>query len=208
MNSIKKRKELKMQKQLEMQKERELQARINIKRTLGMMKRQESKLDSFKKDYIEKAKNAALVGNNQTYQLAKTGLKLCITKQRFLDTMISNFEIAMQVNDMNKVIGEFMKSINVISDQMKSITTSLDMTKAQAAYDNALANNAGQYEALDAFLNNAVDSIENMDDVSGFVSDEEIDKLISTSAVDSESSLDQEIDARIQQIKDKMSENL
>ena len=100
-----------------------------------------------------------------------------------------------------------MNSINILSDQMKNITSSLDMTKAQAAYENALANNAGQYEALDAFLNNAVDSIENMDDVSGYVSDEEIDKLISNSAVDSESDLDKEIDARIQQIKSKISEN-
>ena len=207
MKSIKLKKEMKRQQELEKQKEKELQARINIKRTLGMMKKQESKLDVFKNDYIEKARKAALVGNNQTYQLAKTGLKLCITKQRFLDTMISNFEIAMQINDMNKVIGEFMNSINILSDQMKNITSSLDMTKAQAAYENALANNAGQYEALDAFLNNAVDSIENMDDVSGYVSDEEIDKLISNSAVDSESDLDKEIDARIQQIKSKISEN-
>ncbi len=199
-----KRKTLKMEKIENEKREKELQARINVKRTLGMMKKQSGKLDTFKKDYITKARKAVLIGNTQTYKLAKSGLKLCLSKQKFLDTMIANFEISMQINDMNQVIGEFVKGMNIISDQMKNITSTLDMTKAQAAYDKALANNAGQYEALDIFLSTAVDSIETMDDFDGNVSDDEIDKLISNQVLDDESVTDNEIDEKIKSIRERI----
>lgn len=201
---ISKRKALKMQKAEEELKEREIQAKINIRRTLNMMKKQSFKLDSFKKNYIEKARMASSVGNKQTYQLAKSGLKLCLTKQKFLDTMVTNFEISIQINDMNEVIGEFVKGMNTLSDQMKNITSTVDMTKSQAAYDKAIANNAGQYEALDAFLSTAVDSIESIDDMGSDISDDEIDKLIENQVLDAEDRMDKEIDEKISDIKTKM----
>lgn len=204
MFGIKKRREAKAQRLEQEKREREIQAKISIRRTLNMMKKQSSKLDDFKKEYIEKARKASLVGNKQTYSLAKSGLKMCLIKQKFLDTMISNFEISMQINDMNKVINEFVRSTNTLSEQMKGVTSTLDMTKAQAAYDQAIANNAGQYEALDAFLNEAVDSIESMDDTGGEVSDDELDKLITSQVMDGEDDIDKEIDQKIREIKTKI----
>ncbi|RJX27640.1 MAG: hypothetical protein C4537_00370 [Acholeplasma sp.] len=201
---LSKKRALKLEKLENEKREREIRARINIKRTLSMMKKQSSKLDSFKRDYVEKARQASVTGNIQTYKLAKSGLKLCLSKQKFLDTMIANFEISIQINDMNQVIGEFVKGMNIISDQMKNITSTLDMTKAQAAYDRALENNAGQYEALDAFLTTAVDSIETLDDFDGNISDDEIDKLISNQILDSEDETDKEIDEKIKMIREKI----
>ena len=69
---------------IEEQKEKELTARISVKRTLASMKKSCDKLNSFKEEYIEKARNAAKIGNKQSLQLAKSGLKLCLSKQRVL----------------------------------------------------------------------------------------------------------------------------
>ena len=192
-------------KRAEEQRSKEIQARINIKRTLGNMKKQLAKLDDFKNDYITKARESALVGNKQTYALAKSGLKLCLSKQRFLDCMIANFEISLQISDMNKVIGEFVSGMNDISEQMKSVTTSFDMTQAQQAYETALAQNENQYEALDAFLSTAAESLESFSGTENNVSDDEIDKLISIQAVGAEQTLDKEIEDKILAIRDKMS---
>lgn len=205
---IRKRKIAKQQAQAqaaeEARKEKEIQTKISIKRTLNTMKAQSSKLDSFKKDYIEKARQAALINNKQTYNLAKQGLKMCLSKQRFLDSMVANFEIALQMNEMNKVINEFITGMNIISENLKGITSTIDISKAQAAYERAIANNESQYEALDAFLKEAEGSIESFAGSNADVSDEDLDMLINNEAVDSENEIDDEIDRKIASIKQKM----
>ena len=128
---FKKRKQEKIEKRRkeeeEKLKEKEISTKIRIRRTLNDMKLQSSKLDGFKKDYIEKARQAALINNKQTYNLAKQGLKLCLSKQRFLDSMVANFEIALQMNEMNKVINGFVSGMNLIADEMKGVTSTIDI---------------------------------------------------------------------------------
>ena len=132
---FKKRKQEKIEKRRkeeeEKLKEKEISTKIRIRKTLNDMKLQSSKLDGFKKDYIEKARQAALINNKQTYNLAKQGLKLCLSKQRFLDSMVANFEIALQMNEMNKVINGFVSGMNLIADEMKGVTSTIDIAKAQ-----------------------------------------------------------------------------
>jgi hypothetical protein len=193
------------QEQLELEKkEKEIQSKINIKRALSGMKTQSQKLERFKQEYIEKARKATLVGDAQTYKLAKSGLKICLSKQKVIDAMISNFEISMQLNDMNKIIGDFVIGMNTISEQMKNITSSIDMVKAQTAYEKAMANNEGQYQALDAFLEMASETISSFDGNDSNISDDEIDSLITNGAVDSESDIDQEIDKKINDIQSEL----
>lgn len=195
---------LEKQRQEEAKRELEIQKKISIRKTLNNMKSQSAKLDTFKKDYIEKARNAALINNKQTYNLAKQGLKLCLSKQRFLDSMIGNFEIALQMNEMNKVINGFVNGMNLVSEEMKGITSPIDITKAQQAYDKALANNEGQYEALDAFLKEAEGSLESFNGNETDVSDDEIDKLINNEALNSEAEIDKEIDQKIYSLGQKI----
>ena len=205
---FKKRKQEKIEKRRkeeeEKLKEKEISTKIRIRRTLNDMKLQSSKLDGFKKDYIEKARQAALINNKQTYNLAKQGLKLCLSKQRFLDSMVANFEIALQMNEMNKVINGFVSGMNLIADEMKGVTSTIDIAKAKAAYEKALASNQGQYEALDAFLREAEGSIESFAGNENDVSEDELDMLINNEACDSEDSLDKEIDEKIANVRQKM----
>ena len=205
---FKKRKQEKIEKRRkeeeEKLKEKEISTKIRIRRTLNDMKLQSSKLDGFKKDYIEKARQAALINNKQTYNLAKQGLKLCLSKQRFLDSMVANFEIALQMNEMNKVINGFVSGMNLIADEMKGVTSTIDIAIAQAAYEKALASNQGQYEALDAFLREAEGSIESFAGNENDVSEDELDMLINNEACDSEDSLDKEIDEKIANVRQKM----
>jgi len=198
-------KEKMLQERLEAEKkEKEIQAKINIKRTLSSMKSQSQKLERFKQEYIEKARKSTLVGDAQTCKLAKSGLKICLSKQKVIDAMIANFEISMQLNDMNKIIGDFVGGMNTISEQMKDITSSIDMVKAQTAYEKAIANNEGQYQALDAFLETASESISAFDGIDSSISDDEIDALITNGAADSEADMDQEIDKKINDIQLKL----
>ena len=201
---INKRRNLRLQAEEDARREKEVQTKIKIRKTLNGMKAQSAKLESFKKDYIDKARKAALINNKRNYNFAKQGLRLCLSKQRFLDSMVGNFEIALQMNEMNKVINGFVKGMNTIAEEMKGITTSIDIAKAQAAYERALENNEGQYEALDAFLKEAEASLESFNGSEGDVSEDELDKLINNQAVDSETELDDEIDNKIDAIRKQM----
>lgn len=193
-------------KRKEAQRQKEIQTRLHIKQALNKMKNQSSKFESFKQTYIENAKKAALTGNQETYKLAKTGLKICLSKQKCLDQMIANFELSLQVADMNKLVTDFFAGLNMLSEQMQNVTCGVDMTKAQAAYEKALANNESQYDALDAFLTTTGESIEALNGSDASVSDEEIDKLINIQAADQVDSIDCEIDNKISQLRERIGE--
>lgn len=201
-NLLKKREE----KRKEAQRQKEIQTRLHIKQALNKMKNQSNKFESFKQTYIENAKKAALTGNQETYKLAKTGLKICLSKQKCLDQMIANFELSLQVADMNKLVTDFFAGLNMLSEQMQNVTCGVDMTKAQAAYEKALANNESQYDALDAFLTTTGESIEALNGSDASVSDEEIDKLINIQAADQVDSIDCEIDNKISQLRERIGE--
>lgn len=208
MFETKKKKNLRLQKEAELKKERELETKMQIKSTLNKMKAQSMKLDSFKKDYIDKARKALTIGDQGAYNLSKSGLKICLSKQKFLDSMVMQFELTLQIADMNKIVGEFVNGMNNISEQIKNVTSNIDMTKAQAAYEKAIANNETQYEALNAFLATATDSIQTLDSVNSNISDDEINKLITRQAVDNESEIDDEIDRKINNLESEISKDI
>ena len=119
--------EKRKQRKEELRKQQEAQAKMQVKQTLNKMKLQSSKLEEFKRSYIDKAKNAALTNSKEMYDLAKSGLKICLTKQRFIDSMIANFELSLQITDMNKVVGEFVDGMNIIASQLGPVSNSIDM---------------------------------------------------------------------------------
>ena len=98
----------------------------------------------------------------------------------------------------------FVGGMNTISEQMKDITSNFDMVKAQTAYERAIANNEGQYQALDAFLETASESIQAFDGMDSNISDAEIDCLINNEAVEAEDDIDQEIDKKINDIQARL----
>ena len=161
-------------------------------------------MNLLRKSYIDKAREALTVNNKQSYALAKSGLKILLAKHKFLEAMIMNFELAIETSEMNKIIGSFVGGMNIISDQLKNITSIGDMNKAQLAYEQALANNATQYEALQAFLDTTTSSLESLEVSGSEISDDEIDKLISNVAIDSESKIDSEIDNKLNSIRQKI----
>lgn len=196
---------LKREEQLiEEQRRKEQQSRMNIKRTLLTLKSQTKKMEQFKSTCISRARQALRSGNQDSYRAAKAGLKICLTKQRMLDSMLINFEIKLEINDMNKVIEQFVIGINDITNQMKEVSDNLDLTKAQESFDQAMMKNTTNYEALENYLVQAVDSFESMDLSNASISDDEIDHLISNQAMDLESSLDKEIETKIEQVRDKL----
>ncbi len=184
---------------------KEQQARMNIKRTLINLRNQLKKLDHFKATCISRARQSLRSGNEESYKTAKVGLKICLAKQKMLESMLINFEINTELNDMNQVIQQFVGGINDITEQMKEVSTNLDLSKAQKAFDEAMIKNQTNYEALENYLVQAVDSFESVDLSSAQVSDDEIDNLITIQTIDADNSIDREIENKIEEVRQKLS---
>lgn len=200
---IKKRKAQKLQEEENRKKQAELEAKMRIKRKLSGMKQQSMKLDAYKASYIDKARKAKLDNNAHDYNLAKQALKACLTQKRLIDTMVTQFEITMEMNEMNKVIGGFVTGMQEIADDLKGITNAVDISKALATYDLAMAQNQSQYEALESFLEQAEASLTEFNGASN-IQDDEIDRLIENQAMDSESEIGKNIEDKIAALKNKM----
>lgn len=189
----------------EQKRQKALEDKMNAKRKLASIKKQLLKFDEYKKGYIEKAKNAALMGNSQMYASAKNGLKICLSRQRHIEAMIDSLETAFQANSMNELVGEFINGINIMSGMLQPEVSVSDMARTQVAYQDAMEKSATQSEALESFITMSSETLDPAVTTDN-VTDEEIDKLIAAEAESSEPELDKDINEKIQSIQKKLSE--
>jgi hypothetical protein len=170
-------------------KQKEFEDRIRAKSTLNKMHKEIDSLSTYKVKYLEKARQALTVGNKEAYSMARSSLKLCLSKQRVLETMITNFEAAIDATEMNQIVSSFVDGINVLSGQLQNVTSSYDFTKAESAFNEAMLKNATQYEALNAFMESATEGIGTLDATDNSISDKDVDAMISNAAADKASTL-------------------
>lgn len=191
-------------KALDEQRTREFNAKVAINKALNNMKTQTKKLDETKNSFIEQARKSCLINDKKGYELAKKGLKACLKNQKFLESMTTTFEITLQNNEMNKLISEFVNGMNLVSEEMASLTSSFDITKAQSNFRDAIAHNANQNVALEAFIKDVTESMDTYDGDSSEDLDSEIDELINMYTVNCDTTIDDDIDKKINIIRNKI----
>ena len=203
----KKQKALEAERAAEAQREREFQDRLAAKAALKKMSKAIDALDTYKTKYINCARKELALGNMSAYQMAKSSLKLCLTKQRFLESMVMTYEVALDTADMNRIVSSFVTGIDALSKQINRVTPMLDFQKAEAAFNNAMNKGAEQLEALNSFMDVASQSVENMDTSSDSISDKDVDLLINSAAADAEGEkISQDIDSKIASLDAKLGE--
>ncbi len=188
----------------EQQRKDEFDARMKTKRSLKEIKKYTEKLASYKDKYINKARDAALQNDEQNYNIAKTGLKVCMNKQKFLESLVMNFELMTEINDMNKVMGKFTQSINHIVNDITRTSGLVDYSKAQQSLEQAMHKSHQDYEALEDFISTASDSLEQMTYIGEDISDEDLENIIFDKKTETLTDQDADIERMINQVKDKV----
>ena len=203
----KKQKALEAERAAEAKRQKEFQDRLAAKATLRKMSKIIDSLDVYKTKYINCARKELALGNTSAYQMAKSSLKLCLTKQRVLESMVMTYEVALDTADMNRIVASFVTGIDALSKQINQVTPMLDFQKAQVAFNNAMSKGAEQLEALNSFMDVASQSVENMDSSSDSISDKDVDLLINSAAADAEGEkISQDIDSKIANLDAKLGE--
>lgn len=184
-------------------KNREFQERMACKATLKKMHQQCDRIASSSEKYLSKAKEAYKAGDKTALELCKTQYKLTLSRQRILERMTLQFEMALDTNEMNGMVDEFVKGVSTIANQMKNTTSIADFQKATEEFNLASMNSSAQLSALNAFMEAATGGLESLDVGDSGISDKELDMLISNQAADDvvvDKEIGENIDAKIAEL--------
>lgn len=176
--------------------EKRFKEKMEINRTLTMLKKQIALGENQQKDYIEKAKAAKLKGNTALYNNIRTMIKTIIVQTRRLEIMQMNIEFAMNQQQFLETNKKFVKSMHTLGKALSDTIKVKDFSKANESLEKSMNKVNESLGYLDTMLennNNLFDSVSD-NGVSDNEIDSIIDNLIDSEAVNAESSIDDKLD--------------
>jgi hypothetical protein len=114
------------------------------------------------------------------------------------DEMSLNIELASQMRDLTKMTASFLGAMQSISKDMIKTTKSMDFLNVEKEFGTAMNDVEMSTEKLDVLLDTSTSSYDSM--FSGSQS-KDIEKMVSEESKSEESSLDKDIDSKIDEIK-------
>ena len=166
--------------------------KMEITRTINMLKRQIDRLDRQKKEFLDRAKNARLKGDNQLYRLARTMLKSIMNASHRLEVMLMNIEFAVMQRDFVEHNRAFVSGMKQLGKGLIKTASMTDVTKTMTILEKAMAKVGASMEGLDLMTENNESVFESA--VGGDIPDAEIDALVGSEALSAESDIDAQLD--------------
>ena len=148
------------------------------------------------------------MGAAQQLELAKRAIKETLAQRRRLDHQLLTLKIAMQMKEQAESQASFAVALQNVSKTIAAMFKATDVVKVQKEFEIAMAKARSVEERVDLFLSSATTTMfgESLD-ADEIVTDTEIDNLIDSEAAASESSMDAEIEAGLDQIKDELAKD-
>ena len=188
--------------------DRRIERNLQIQKTMGLFTSRIKKLRREEKGYISAAQEAKRMGAAQQLELAKRAIKETLAQRRRLDHQLLTLKIAMQMKEQAESQASFAVALQNVSKTIAAMFKATDVVKVQKEFEIAMAKARSVEERVDLFLSSATTTMfgESLD-ADEIVTDTEIDNLIDSEAAASESSMDAEIEAGLDQIKDELAKD-
>lgn len=182
---------------------KELKKKMMIRNTINAMNKQIQKLEELKSNYIESGREAKERGLTAQYNLALSGLRMCIAQQKRIYEMKLNFEITSQMKDVAKITGEFLKGMTSLSKDMIKLTKEADFKNVAKQFEQAMTGVEMSQVQMENFLDETSASFDtacynSVDDKN------EIEKLMAGGTSGSNDDLDTAIDRELEELKKRM----
>jgi 2-succinyl-5-enolpyruvyl-6-hydroxy-3-cyclohexene-1-carboxylate synthase len=190
--------------------QKEVMAKIEVRRKLNTLKVNYTKMDQKQKDLIVSARKSLAEGDTANYNSAKMAIKMFYEQQRVYKTMITQFDIFMNIAEFTKSSNDFSNGISKMAKEIEKAAPVLNLQKATLASTKALTKNASMYEALKAFMEVTETNFEQVvSDINPQenITDDFIDKYIKEGITSSDNSID-EIDSKISDAEKKIYEKV
>lgn len=179
--------------------EKRLEREIKVKQGLSNLRRRIEKLDTEKLKFIESAKKAKRLNDQQMYLTARAALKNTIASKRVLERQLLHLEVALQIKNQAEANESFARAMAEASKAISEVCDGLNMAQIQIEYEKAITQSESLKEKMDTFVETASDRVQesgtNVD--KEIVKDDEIDKMLEDELAKTEAEESGEIDQKI-----------
>ena len=161
--------------------ERRIERDMRIRQGLRSIEKSIRQQEKFADDFINNARQARKIGDEQQYQFIRGSLKRTAAVKKMLERQLLSMKNAMLLQKQAEAGRTFAESMNVMARSIGASFAELDLTKTQADWEKAVAQAGTMEERMDLFLNAMETSSQSQMESSAkedLVTDDEIDRMI------------------------------
>jgi hypothetical protein len=165
--------------------EREMKIRSGIRSIEKAIREQER----FADDFIKNAQHAKRIGDNNQYAFIRSALKKTASVKKMLERQLLAIKNANLIQKQAQASQDFAESMATMAGEIGRIFGEMDLTKTQAEWERAVVQAGSMEERMGVFLDSMEQSAIGSSTTSAkeeLVTDEEIDRMISTDVLASE----------------------
>ncbi len=157
-------------------------------------------LDTSRADIIKRAQKAKAEGLDQQYKILCNSLKFTITQRARAEEMLLQLENSIRTRDIAAMQTNLSQAMTAISKDTIKQSKDLNFDKLQKTFNTSLMQFDMDVQRIDAFLENASESFDDMAEDNEYVTDSEIEGIMNGSFDQINQQLNADIDAKINSI--------
>jgi hypothetical protein len=187
--------------------EKRFERDVEVRKAVNSLKRNIKEQDQHEKSYLEKARRAKRIGDNDQLTFLKSVLKKTAITKRLRERQLLSVETAMQIKNQAESDSEFAKAMMAVSKSINEVYGATDLAKTQREFEKALCQAETMSERMKIFVDMTTDQMAQVDGEAAdeIISDKEIDKMIEEEAVHEEGKeLDKEISQGLKELEDEL----
>jgi hypothetical protein len=188
--------------------EKRIERDIEVRKGINSIKRNVKELKRHENSYLEKAKRAKQIDDEQQLQFLKRALRKCILTRKMRERQLLSIETAMQIRNQAEADANFATAMGSVSKNISELYGNTDMVQIQKDFEKALYQAESVQQRMEMFLDmtseDMFSEVEMIDDSEG-ISEADIDKLLADETLRAEGGeLDNEIAEGLKEIEDEL----
>ncbi|MCC6739516.1 MAG: hypothetical protein IT452_10770 [Planctomycetia bacterium] len=186
--------------------EKRIERDLEVRKGIASIKRNLKDLDKHTKEYIDKAKKAKRIGDNDQLKFIKSALKKTALSKKMRERQLLSLETAMQIKNQAESDGEFARAMMEVSKSIAEVYGSTDLAKTQKNFERAMMQAETLQDRMQIVVESMSDTLSTSDEeAEKILSDKDIDRMIDEEAVHEEKGeLDKEIEKGLKEIEEEM----
>ncbi len=186
--------------------EKRIERDLEVRKGIASIKRNLKDMDKHTKEYIEKARKAKRIGDNDQLKFIKSALKKTALSKKMRERQLLSLETAMQIKNQAESDGEFARAMMEVSKSISEVYGSTDLAKTQKNFERAMMQAETLQDRMQIVVESMSDTLSTSDEeAEKILSDKDIDRMIDDEAVHEEKGeLDKEIEKGLKEIDEEL----
>ncbi|MCE9584345.1 MAG: hypothetical protein K8T20_17800 [Planctomycetes bacterium] len=186
--------------------EKRMDRDLEVRKGMNAIRRNLKDMDKHTKEFIDKAKKAKRIGDNEQLKFIKSALKKTALSKKLRERQLLSLETAMQIKNQAESDGEFAHAMLEVSKSISEVYGATDLAKTQKNFEKAMMQAETLQDRMQLVVESMSESLSASDeDAEKILSDKDIDRMIDDEAVHEEKGeLDKEIEKGLKEIEEEM----